>query len=150
MYFNIMIGAKFWVLKKLSTPGRYSFAPRDYVIPLLFKISKSRPRWPLRIMLSIFGSMWLTMAHISPEERAIHTPLYNASSFLVGVKTRLGIFVEQGKCVFDFLLKSQIHAQFMPNSPLDHCSDSTMDQTSTSQYLGLVLHSTSQYFRLVL
>jgi hypothetical protein len=56
-------------------------------------------------MLSIFGSMWLTTAHISPEERAIHTPLSNALSFLVSVKTRVSIFVEQGKCVFDFYVK---------------------------------------------
>jgi hypothetical protein len=55
-------------------------------------------------MLSIFASMLLTTAHISLEERAIHTPLYNALSFLVSVKMRLIIFVEQGKCVFDFFV----------------------------------------------
>jgi hypothetical protein len=36
-----------------------------------------------------------TTAPISPEGRARHAPLYNASSILVSVKTRLSIFVEQ-------------------------------------------------------
>jgi hypothetical protein len=100
----------------------------------LFKISKSRPYhvetpvsrlvlfrpppygfyWSGPLLSAIAYNafyFWFHVARatfhgaISPEARASYAPLYNASSILASVKTRLSIFVEQGKSVFDFFIK---------------------------------------------
>jgi hypothetical protein len=56
-----------------------------------------------------FGSMWLVQLSIAilPEARVCHGPLYNASSILVSFKMRRSIFVEQGKCVFEFFRREE-------------------------------------------
>jgi hypothetical protein len=77
---------------------------------------------------------------ILPEARVSHVPLYNASSILVSVKTRLSIFVEQGKCIFEFFIK--VSCSFLWTTALIQQWPGLVLRASTSWYPTVIRPST--------